>query len=77
MSWTQKGPMWSWLGTGFALALIRGRMEMSGLIGRSSESGANRGLSEPLWVANPGGRRAARGRRGWRVHFLARAADGR
>lgn len=53
-------------------------MEMSGLISRGSESGANRDLSEPLWGANPGGRRAARGRRGLRVHLLpVRAADGR
>lgn len=58
--------------------LDEGPMGMSGLISRSSGPDANRDLSEPLWVANPGGRRAARGRRGLRVHLLpVRAADGR
>lgn len=36
-------------------------------------TGCYRDLSGPLWAASPGGRRAARGRRGWRVHFSWRA----
>lgn len=46
--WTQKGPLWSWLGTGYCMALIRGRCDER-LDKPQLRTGGNRDLSGPLW----------------------------
>lgn len=63
MSWTQKGPLWSWLGTGEAMALIKGPVGNQRLDKPRLRTGGSRDLSGPL---------------GWRIQAVdgPRGAEG-